>query len=131
NHEAIISKETFMLAKQVRAENAATSIGSNQNLNKYAARYPYSSFIVCAECGRTLKRRYWNYGKPSARVMHQCGSYIESKGNCNAKATPHDLIEGITIKMINEVFIENLNIVKMNINTNIESTMNRYRTMNS
>ena len=49
--------------------------------------------IICSECGRTLKRRYWNYGKPSQRVMQQCGSYIEGKANCNAKASRQDLIE--------------------------------------
>jgi len=43
--------------------------------------------------------------------MHQCGGYIEGKANCKAKATPHDLIEGVTIQMLNEVFIDNLDIV--------------------
>ena len=39
------------------------------------------------------------------------GGYIEGKANCKAKATPHDLIEGVTIQMLNEVFIDNLDIV--------------------
>lgn len=111
NHPAIISKETFRLAQQVRAQKAETRIGKNKNLHKYAAKYLYSAFIICSECGRTLKRRYWNYGTNAQRVIHQCGRYIEGKANCKAKATAHDLIEGATIQMLNEVFIDNLDIV--------------------
>ena len=67
--------------------------------------------IVCKECGRTLKRRYWNYGKPSQRVMQQCGSYIDGKANCTAKATRQDLIEATTIQMLNKVFLKDLDIM--------------------
>ena len=43
--------------------------------------------------------------------MHQCGRYIEGKANSKTKDTAHDLIEGATIQMPNEVFIDNLDIV--------------------
>jgi hypothetical protein len=36
----------------------------------------YEEYIVFSNCGRPLKRRYWNYGKTSQRVMQQCGGYI-------------------------------------------------------
>ena len=111
NHEAIIDKETFLLAQQIRAERAAMCRGIDKNIAKYCNRYPFSGLIICSKCVRTLKRRYWNYGTPAERVMQQCGSYIDGKGNCDAKATYQEMIEGATIKMLNEVFIKNLNIM--------------------
>lgn len=85
--------------------------GIDKNIAKYCNRYPFSGLIICSKCGKTLKRRYWNYGTPAERVMQQCGSYIDGKGNCDAKATYQEMIEGATIKMLNEVFIKNLNIM--------------------
>jgi len=43
--------------------------------------------------------------------MQQCGSYIEGKANCNAKASSQDLIEATTIQMLNEVFLKDLDIM--------------------
>lgn len=111
NHEAIIDKEVFLLTQQIRADRAAMRTGKDKNMSKYCNRYPSSGMIFCSKCGRTLKRRYWNYGTPAQRVMQQCGSYIHGKGNCDAKATYQEMIEGATLKMLNEVFIKNINIM--------------------
>lgn len=92
-------------------ERAQIRIGEDKNISKYTNKYPFSAMIVCSECGRTLKRRYWNYGKPSQRVMQQCGGYIEGKANCKAKATYDEVLEGTTIQMLNEVFLKDLNIM--------------------
>lgn len=111
NHEPIIDKETFMLAQQIRQDRLKSTIGENKNLSKYTLRYPYSSMIICSQCGRTLKRRYWNYGTRSQRVMQQCGGYIEGKGNCTAKATYQEMIEGATLDMLNNVFMSKTKVV--------------------
>lgn len=87
--------------------------GVDKNIAKYCKRYPFSGLIICSNCGRTLKRRYWNYGTPAHRVMQQCGSYIDGKANCDAKATYQEMIEGATLKMLNEVFIKNINIMPL------------------
>lgn len=111
SHEAIVDKETYLLAQRIRADRAKVKIGDNKNLAKYKATYPFSAFIVCSECGRHLMRRYWNYNKPSQRVMQQCGGYIEGKGTCKAKATYHEMIEGATVHMLNEVFLNDKDIL--------------------
>ena len=110
-HEAIIDKETFLLAQQIRNDRAKAKRGKDKNVAKYNVTYPYSAFIICSECGRTLKRRYWNYGKPSQRVMQQCGNYILGKAHCTAKATYQEMIEGATVKMLNEVFLQEKDIL--------------------
>lgn len=111
SHEAIIDRETFELAQRIRKDRAKVRIGEDKNLSKYSRTYPLTAMIICSECGRTLKRRYWNYGKPSQRVMQQCGSYIDGKANCNAKASRQDLIEATTIHMLNKVFLKDLDIM--------------------
>ncbi|MDD4988074.1 MAG: recombinase family protein [Candidatus Izemoplasmatales bacterium] len=122
NHEAIVDKETFLLAQRICEDRRKTKIGKDKNLAKYNVTYPFSAFIICSECGRTLKRRYWNYGSPAERVMQQCGGYIDGKANCKAKATYQELIEGATVQMLNEVFLNNRDIIPI-IQSVIKSTI--------
>jgi DNA invertase Pin-like site-specific DNA recombinase len=112
SHEAIIDRETFLLAQRIRKDRAKTKVGKNKNLSKYNQKYPLSSMIICSQCGRTLKRRYWNYGKPSQRVMQQCGSYINGKDKCTAKASYQEIIEGATLQVLNEVFLNEIDIIE-------------------
>lgn len=122
NHEPIIDKNTFLLAQKIRNDRADKRGDENKNYSKYTKTYPFSSLIVCNRCGRTLKRRYWNYGYPSARIMQQCGGYLEGKGNCNAKAVYQEVLEGATIQMLNIVFIKNINVMNT-IQSVIEATI--------
>lgn len=122
NHQPIIDRETFLLAQKIRNDRADKRVGENKNYSKYNKTYPFSSLIVCNRCGRTLKRRYWNYGYPSARIMQQCGGYLEGKGNCDAKAVYQEVLEGATIQMLNNVFIKNINIINT-IQSIIEATI--------
>jgi len=113
SHEPIISKETFLLAQQIRdSRKLSFQQTPNKNLAKFTLRYPFSGILICLECGRTLKRRYWNYGTPSARVMQQCGGYVEGKHNCKAKALYQASLENVTIKMLNTVFWKNENTLR-------------------
>jgi hypothetical protein len=121
-HEAIIDRETFLLAQRIREDRSKVKVGKDKNLAKYNVTYPFSAFIVCSECGRTLKRRYWNYGTPAQRVMQQCGGYIDGKAHCKAKATYQEMIEGATVKMLNEVFLQEKDIIP-NIQKIIKSTI--------
>jgi len=121
-HEAIIDRETFLLAQRIREDRSKVKVGKDKNLAKYNVTYPFSAFIVCSECGRTLKRRYWNYGTPAQRVMQQCGGYIDGKAHCKAKATYQEMIEGATVKMLNEVFLQERDIIP-NIQKIIKSTI--------
>lgn len=110
-HEAIIDRDTFLLAQRIREDRAKVRIGQDRNIAKYNSTYPFSAFIICSECGRTLKRRYWNFGTPAQRVMQQCGGYIDGKANCKAKATYQEMIEGATVQMLNEVFLKDKDII--------------------
>ncbi len=122
NHEPIIDKETFELAQKIRKDRGESKIGENKNRAKYSNQYPFTFMLICNRCGRTLKRRYWNYGSSAQRVMQQCGNYLTGKGNCDAKAVYQDVLEGATIQMLNELFVSKsqaIKLIKDSINKNI------------
>jgi len=91
DHPAIITREQFELAQRIIAKRRESIIGASKMTEKYQARYPLSGLVICNECGRTMKRRYWNYGQESNRVVLLCGGYIEGKNNCTAKGIDYDL----------------------------------------
>ncbi len=111
SHEPIIDKETFNLAQQIMNDRRNTKTGEDKNLSKYNKRYPLSGIVYCGKCGRTLKRRYWNYGTDVSKVMMQCGGYLEGKANCSAKAIESILIEKAAIEVINKYFLSNIDII--------------------
>jgi DNA invertase Pin-like site-specific DNA recombinase len=49
-HEAIIDRETFLLAQRIREDRSKVKVGKDKNLAKYNVTYPLSAFIVCSEC---------------------------------------------------------------------------------
>lgn len=108
SHPAIIDRETFELAQRIMNDRSETKRGDNKDTTKYNNRYTFSSFVFCAHCGKALRRRYWNYGKPSQKIMLQCSKYItESKDSCPAKALTHEVVENTTLSMLNNYFIKN------------------------
>lgn len=112
SHEPIVDKETFNMVQQIRKDRSRVRVGENKNLSKYTRRYPLSGYIYCGKCGKTLKRRYWNYGRDSEKIVMHCGGYLEGKENCSSKAIDLDLIQLACIKVINEVFLSNIDVMK-------------------
>lgn len=113
NHEAIIDRKTFELAQHIIKDRANSKMGANKDSTKYNNRYPLSSMVVCAHCGRSLKRRYWNYGTPAQKVMLQCGGYLEGKGNCDAKALTNDAVERTTAHVIDSLFMQDTSFIDL------------------
>ena len=113
NHEAIIDRNTFELAQHIIKDRATSKMGANKDSTKYNNRYPLSSMVVCAHCGRSLKRRYWNYGTPAHKVMLQCGGYLEGKGNCDAKALTNDVVERTTAHVIDSLFMQDTSFIDL------------------
>ncbi|MBN3490232.1 recombinase family protein [Acholeplasma equirhinis] len=113
NHEGIIDRKTFELAQHIIKDRANSKIGANKDSTKYNNRYPLSSMVVCAHCGRSLKRRYWNYGSSAQKVMLQCGGYLEGKGNCDAKALTNDVVERVTAHVIDSLFMQDTSFIDL------------------
>ena len=75
--------------------------------------------FVVQQCGKTLKRRHWNVGTKSEKIVWQCNSYIRGVKNCSAKAVDDLTLKRAFIQLYNEmvvdkgsffkVFLENIN----------------------
>lgn len=111
-HEAIIDRDTWNLAQQIRRTHASARIGKDKNLAKYTNRYPFSGFIMCIKCGRYTRRRYWNYGTPAQRVVQLCGSYLKGNDNCDAKGIDDELVRRVTIHILNTYYVKDSNIIE-------------------
>lgn len=112
NHEPIVSREIWNLAKEIRERRFKTRLGLNQDQSKYLNKYPFSGLLICASCGSPFKRRYWNYGYASQHVVMQCSKHIENSKICSPGAIDLTLLEETTAKMINELFEDKKDVIK-------------------
>lgn len=112
NHEPIVSREIWNLAKEIRERRFKTRLGLNKDQSKYLNKYPFSGLLMCANCGSPFKRRYWNYGYSSQHVVMQCSKHIEDSKICSPGAIDLTLLEETTSKMINELFSDRKDLIK-------------------
>lgn len=112
NHEPIVSREIWNLAKEIRERRFKTRLGLNQDQSKYLNKYPFSGLLMCASCGSPFKRRYWNYGYASQHVVMQCSKHIEDSKICSPGAIDLTLLEETTAKMIDELFEDKTEVIQ-------------------
>lgn len=101
NHESIISKEMSELVQQERKRRFEIASGKNDDRRKYTNKYGFSGKLYCKKFGKTLKRRHWNVGIKSEKIIWQCNSYIEGKKNYSAKAIDYLLLKRAFIQLYN------------------------------
>ena len=106
NHEPIIDRETFLLVQQFKETRAKQTVGKDKNLSKYSYRHSFSGIIICHECGRTLKRRYWTTARLQRALCSNVAATVEGKHNCRAKALYQESIEAASLQMLIEVFMQ-------------------------
>jgi hypothetical protein len=86
-HPAIISKEVFEEAQQIR-EKRAKHFNAINVKNAIQNRYPFTSKIVCKNCGKHYKRK-----KTLKGFSWHCSTFLErGKEFCNAKAIPEQVL---------------------------------------
>lgn len=124
NHEPIISKEMFDLVQQERKKRFEISSGKNDDRRKYTNKYGFSGKLYCEKCGKTLKRRHWNSGTKSAKIVWQCNSYIEGKKNCSAKAVDDLLLKRAFIQLYNDMVVDKGSFFKVFLE-NVERVINK------
>lgn len=112
NHEPIVPREIWNIAKEIRERRFKTRLGLNRDQSKYLNKYPFSGLLMCASCGSPFKRRYWNYGYASQHVVMQCSKHIADSKICSPGAIDLTLLEETTTKMINELFDDKKDVIK-------------------
>jgi site-specific DNA recombinase len=103
NHEPIISKEMFEMVKKERERRFQITSGKDKDRRKYLTRYGFSGKLICDKCGITLKRRHWNTGTPSEKIVWQCNNYIRGIKYCNAKAVNDTDLKEAFIRLYNNL----------------------------
>lgn len=103
NHEPIISKEIFDAVQEEKKKRFEISSGKNKDRTKYTNKYAFSGKLFCDKCGRTLKRRTWNSGTPSEKIMWQCNNYIKGIENCSAKAVSDEVLKRTFVQLYNDM----------------------------
>jgi len=119
NHDPIISKEMFDLVQQERKRRFEITRGRNEDRRKYSNKYGFSGKLYCEKCGKTLKRRHWNVGTKSEKIVWQCNSYIRGVKNCSEKAVDDLTLKRAFVQLYNDmvvdkgsffkIFLENIN----------------------
>jgi len=119
NHEAIITREMFDLVQLERQRRFEITRGKNTDRRKYANKYGFSGKLYCEKCGKTLKRRHWNAGTKSEKIVWLCNSYIKGVENCPSKAVNDTDLKEAFIRLYNDMvkdkgfffkmFLENIN----------------------
>ena len=94
SHEAIISPEVYDLA-QNELKNRAKG-----NFN-HSSVSPFSSKIICGECGGFYGSKVWHSNDKYRRVIWQCNNKFKNKNKCK---TPH-----LTEEQIKEEFVKAFN----------------------
>ncbi|MHC1747348.1 MAG: recombinase family protein [Cellulosilyticaceae bacterium] len=94
NHPPIISKEIWdKVQEEIKRRAYYKQAKANQN------RYPLSGLLICSKCGAKLKRRTWNKGKSSEKIVWQCSTYIKTgKDACTGTTIPDGVISQIDIR---------------------------------
>lgn len=91
-HPAISDGETFRLAQERRAANRERTNTKGVN----TVRYPFSSKIVCANCGKSYRRVV-----SRGRVAWNCDTYVRNgAAACPAKKIPEDILESVTADLL-------------------------------
>jgi len=119
NHEAIITREMFDLVQLERKRRFEITRGKNLDRRKYSNKYGFSGKLYCEKCGKTLKRRHWNIGTKSEKIVWLCNSYIKGVENCPSKAVNDTDLKEAFIRLYNDMvkdkgfffkmFLENIN----------------------
>lgn len=97
HHEAIVSREVWDQAEQVRLKRSKNKVvETTGNRERYTRQYAFSSMCECAYCGHKLTRRTRHsssvYEKPVWQCMNATKNGITSCPNC--KAIDEVILEG-------------------------------------
>ena len=84
-HEPIVDQTLFEQAQNLMQRDTRTAPNSGK-------LYPFSGFLRCADCGKSMVRR-----TTKDRVYYACRAYTTSSKVCSKHSIRHDKLEGIVL----------------------------------
>jgi uncharacterized coiled-coil protein SlyX len=101
DHEAIISKETFLMVQEEMVRRAKTQLPFGGKKG-YSANHAFSQIIFCAGCGEQFRRIHWNNrGKKS--VVWRCVTRLKEKDKCRARTVSEETLKAAFLEALNEM----------------------------
>ena len=111
NHQAIISKEDFYLAQEIRTGRGAVQKSSEVGtITRFGRRYAFSHMIECGFCGEKYVRRNWHSGTSYAKAVWQCGKTTKE----GRKKCPHS--HAISESELEMAFVDSYNAINTSAN---------------
>ncbi|HEY9059362.1 MULTISPECIES: recombinase family protein [Pseudobacteroides] len=90
-HASIIDPDTFQKAQEIMDRNRKRNAGKN-----VAGVYPFTSKIVCTNCGKNYKRK-----NRKGKASWSCSTYLKlGKEACNARQIPEDILLSIATEVL-------------------------------
>lgn len=106
NHEAIIPRKKFELVQELKKKR-----GRTKSASRYGNKYALSGIVYCGHCGRVMNRHYFNYDKPSQRVVLSCKNRQNDNTPCDNTPIDNDTLELAIIDAIKYLQLDNPSIV--------------------
>ena len=105
SHEAIISPEVFDLAQNELKSRA------KGNFNHSSAS-PFSSKIICGECGGFYGSKVWHSNDKYRRVIWQCNNKFKNKNKCKTPHLTEEQIKNEFVKAFNNLISNKDKVIK-------------------
>lgn len=102
HHEAIISREQFQTVQDMIAQHREDS-GIDSEKHNYKKRYPFTSKLVCGECGSKLKRVILKERTSGSYIAWGCSGHISNIESCSMKAIPEESIKAAFATVTNKL----------------------------
>lgn len=95
-HDAIIDRATFAQVQEER-ERRAKKFNATASL----VRYPFSSMILCGQCGHHYIRKTTHAGSKYEKHAWLCGTYDKySTAGCTGQQIPEDILTAKTCEVL-------------------------------
>lgn len=103
NHKPIIAREQAARVKEIMEQRKTEKAMVDTDTRKYNRRYPFSSKILCGQCGGNFKRQVIFKDKPYRAEQWCCGRHIRNRAECSMTAIKEDYIKAAFIHLYNKL----------------------------
>lgn len=101
SHQPIISHEDAEKVRRImtyRQQQLHSKIQQENNV------YVFTKKIICEECGKKLKRKIVNTGKPKERIVWVCKTHLNDKEKCGMVEIREEVLQNAFVNMWNKLY---------------------------
>lgn len=114
NYAGIISEEVFLKAQELRKKRFEKSNVPLINEDVWKYNYPFTSIIICGQCGEKFIRAVNSSGKRCQKRTWRCRKYVkEGVGKCDNTSIPEKILEEAFYRAYNRLQRKKENYLKI------------------